>query len=309
MTVPTWQDIMRPLLERLAKEEGRMRFSDLCEHLGKCFPQMTKQEFENDRLANGQRRFLNRVGWTVNELKNAKFIRSPKRTYYEITKSGRAVIEDKDTKIDRKYLIKHSEEYREYADRLAKNARKTKQSRETTATKTTIQDEERTPDEEIDDAIQKINESLVEDLLGRAREISPENFEQLTIDLLLAMGYGASGEALGRSGDGGIDGVIKQDKLGIDRIYIQAKRYGADNSVAAREVRDFSGALEVKRMQKGVFVTTSSFSPDAKETAKQMQKHIILIDGKQLARLMVDYNVGCTPINLVRKEVKEDYFE
>ena len=287
-----------------------MRFSDLCEHLGRCFPQMTKQEFEDDRLANGQRRFLNRVGWTVNELKNAKFIRSPKRTYYEITKNGRVVIEDKDAKIDRKYLIEHSDDYRAYADRLVENARrKTKQLRETTETKTTIQDDERTPDEEIEDAIQKINESLVEDLLERAREISPENFEQLTIDLLLAMGYEASGEALGRSGDGGIGGVIKQDKLGIDRVYIQAKRYGADNSVAAREVRDFSGALEVKRMQKGVFVTTSSFSPDAQETAKQMQKHIILIDGKQLARLMVDCNVGCTPINLVRKEVKEDYFE
>ena len=308
MAVPTWQDIMRPFLERLARAEGSVRFSDLCEDLGKCFPQMTKQEFENDRLASGQRRFLNRVGWTANELKHANFIRSPKRAYYEITKSGRFVIEDEDVKIDRHYLIEHSEEYREYADRLAKKSRKLEQSRETIA-KITNQDDERTPDEEIDDAIQKINESLAKDILERTREISPESFGQLTIDLLLAMGYDASGEVFGRSGDDGIDGIIRQDKLGIDRIYIQAKRYREGNSVAAREVRDFSGALEMKRMHKGIFVTTSSFTLDAKQTVRQMQKHIILIDGKQLAKLMVDYNVGCIPINLVRKEVKEDYFE
>ena len=307
MAIPNFQDIMRPLLEYLAREKMVVELSPLREGLVKDFPEMTEEEFAR-LLSNKERLFFNRIRWAISELKRAGFIRSPERAHYEITEKGQAAVDDKNAKINRGYLMEHSDEYRGWVEESIRRS-KLGQSKETIETKPEIRDNEKTPDEEIDAAIQEINEALAADLLERARELSPEKFEHLAVDLLLAMDYGASGEALGRSGDGCIDGVIKQDKLGIDRIYIQAKRYSEGNNVDAREVRDFAGALEMKRMQKGIFVTTSSFTPDARQTVQQMQKHIILIDGKQLAKLMVDYNVGCTSINLVRKEVKEDYFE
>ena len=307
MVVPNFQDIMRPLLEYLEREKNIVALSPLREGLVKDFPEMTEEEFA-ERLSNNERLFFNRIRWAINDLKRAGFIRSSERAHYEITEKGQTAVNDTNAKINRDYLIGHSDEYREWLEKSIRRSR-SGQSKEATETKTETRNNEKTPDEEIDAAIQEINEALAEDLLERARELSPEKFEHLAVDLLLAMDYGASGESLGRSGDGGIDGVIKQDKLGVDRIYIQAKRYGEGNNVGAREIRDFAGALEMKRMQKGIFVTTSLFTSDAKQTVQQMQKHIILVDGKQLAKLMVDYNVGCTPINLVRKEVKEDYFE
>lgn len=314
MPVPPYQEIMRPLLEYLAEANKKVKFSDLCEDLAERFPQMTKEEFKEDCNATGQRRFLNRAGWAVLELKRAMLTRSPSYGYHEITQRGKEAIVDKDANIDRVYLMQYPE-FREYA-------KGNKKSQEPKQPEQEIRDDEenfdeevnvldgwKTPNDEIDSAIEEINNDLEEKLLDRTREIEPGRFERVVVELLMAMGYGVSGEALGRSGDRGVDGVINQDMLGVDKIYIQAKRYGEANSVPSREVRDFSGALDMKGVNKGIFVTTSFFSHEAKESVQQMQKNIILIDGEHLAKLMVRHNIGCTEKKLVMKEMKEDFFE
>jgi len=150
--------------------------------------------------------------------------------------------------------------------------------------------------------------------MDRVRDASPGFFERLIVELLLAMGYGGAseeaGRALGKTGDDGIDGVIDQDPLGVDQVYVQAKRYGEANSVGAGAMRDFFGALSLKKAQKGIFVTTSSFSPSAVQTAKDLGSRIVLIDGAQLARLMIRYNIGCRDEEIVHlKKIDEDFFE
>ncbi len=170
-----------------------------------------------------------------------------------------------------------------------------------------------TPDETLRQAHQTINAALAADLLDRVREASPAFFERLIVDLLLAMGYGGTseeaGRALGKSGDDGVDGVIDQDPLGVDQIYIQAKRYAAGNAIGAGAIRDFFGALSLKKVQKGIFVTTSTFSPSAVQTARELMR-IVLIDGDQLAKLMIRYNIGCRDEEILHlKKVDEDFFE
>lgn len=320
MAIPTYQEVMRPLLEYLAEANGEVRFSDLCEGLVNYFPGMTREELEGDRLpSSGQPRFVNRVGWAVLELKHAALTHSPRYAYHEITPRGREAIADENTEINRRYLMQYSE-FREYVEGIDRNKRSQKpeqpkqeiiEDEKNLDEETSVQDDWKTPDEQIDSAIsaiEKINNDLEERLLDRAREIEPGRFEQIVVELLIAMGYGSFGERLGQRGDGGVDGVINQDALGVDRIYIQAKRFNEAN-VTPSHVRDFNGALDMKGVHKGIFVTTSSFSSDAKESVQQMQKNIILIDGKQLAKLMVCYNIGCTEKKLVVKEMKEEFFE
>ena len=175
-------------------------------------------------------------------------------------------------------------------------------------------DETATPDETLREAHKRINTELSSVLLGRVREASPQFFENLVVDLLLSMGYGgtseSAGRSLGKSGDGGVDGVIDQDPLGVDQIYVQAKRYAEDNSVGAGAIREFFGSLNIKKAQKGIFVTTSSFSQAAVKTAQDLGTRIVLIDGLRLASLMISYNIGCREEEvLVLKKVDEGYFE
>ena len=171
-----------------------------------------------------------------------------------------------------------------------------------------------TPDEVMRAAHKQVEISLGQDLLDRIRSAPPAFFERLIVNLLLAMGYGGSaadaGRAIGRSGDDGVDGVIDQDALGLDRVYIQAKRYAAGNSIGAGAIRDFFGSLDRHKATKGLFVTTSTFSPSAKETTEFLSKRIVLIDGENLARLMIRYNVGCRIEEVLHiKKVDEDFFE
>ena len=171
-----------------------------------------------------------------------------------------------------------------------------------------------TPDEALRRAHTAITSALAEDLLDRVRKSSPAFFERLIVALLLAMGYGGTsedaGRALGQSGDAGVDGVIDQDPLGVDQIYVQAKRYGDGNNVGAGAIRDFYGALSLKKAQKGIFVTTSAFSSGAIETARGLGSRIVLIDGLQLAKLMTRYNVGCRDEDVLHiKKIDEDFFD
>jgi len=172
----------------------------------------------------------------------------------------------------------------------------------------------KTPDEIMRAAHRQIDESLSQELLERIRGAPPEFFERLIVNLLLSMGFGGSvadaGRALRRSGDDGVDGVIDQDALGLDRVYIQAKRYAADNNIGSGAIRDFFGSLDRHKASKGLFVTTSIFSASATETAQYLSKRIVLIDGGQLTKLMIRFNVGCRVEDTLQiKKIDEDFFE
>jgi restriction system protein len=171
-----------------------------------------------------------------------------------------------------------------------------------------------TPDETLRLAHRQINLALGADLLERVRAASPKFFEDVIVSLLLAMGYGGSEQdaarALGRTGDNGVDGVVDQDPLGVDQIYVQAKRYALGNTISASEIRDFFGALNLKKAQKGIFFTTSTFSPSAVQTARDLSTRIVLIDGEQLSNLMIKYGVGCrTEEVLYLKKIDDEFFE
>lgn len=179
---------------------------------------------------------------------------------------------------------------------------------------TTLSDKDAMPDEVLRVAYKQINDALASDILSRTRKVSPAFFEQLLIDLLLAMGFGGSDEGmvhtLGKSGDNGVNGVINQDPLGVDQVYIQAKRYADGNNVGAGEIRDFFVALNLKKAQKGICITTSEFTSSAIQTAKDLGMRIILINGKQLAKLMLRYNIGSRDEDvLYLKRIDEEFFE
>jgi restriction system protein len=201
------------------------------------------------------------------------------------------------------------EEFRQFRER----ANESEDSGDETGT-STIEDQKQTPDEIMRAAYRQIETTLAQDMLERIRKAPPEFFERLMVNLLLSMGYGGSaeeaGRTLGRSGDDGVDGVVDQDPLGLDRVYIQAKRYAAGNNVGAGAIRDFFGSLDRHKASKGLFVTTSMFSPSAKETAEFLSKRIVLIDGDQLARLMIRHNVGCRIEETLHiKKIDEEFFE
>lgn len=306
MTIPTYQDIMRPLLEYLDSAGGSTELSPLREGLIGRFPLMSLQDLE-DYLGSGEKRFFNRVRWAVAHLKFAGFLCTPRTAYYKITKAGRSAISTK-AKINRPYLMKHSKDYREWIERLTAKSRRSKQLKKTSKKQLNIFDDEVTFDEEIDAAIEKNNDALKINLLAQAREMNPGGFERLVINLLMAMGYGTSGGVTGGSGDEGIDGVVQQDKLGVDKIYIQTKRYKKEKGVQPKEIREFSGSLNEK-MQKGIFFTTSYFTKGAKQAAERSPRSIVLIDGEQLAELMFEYDIGCSSKECTLKQIKEEFFE
>jgi restriction system protein len=201
------------------------------------------------------------------------------------------------------------EEFRQFRERVNVT---TELDAETSTS--TIEDPKQTPDETMRMAYRQIETALAQDLLDRIRQAPPDFFERLIVSLLLGMGYGGSaenaGRTLGRSGDDGVDGVIDQDALGLDRVYIQAKRYAVGNNIGPGAIRDFFGSLDRHKASKGLFVTTSTFSTAARETAEHLSKRIVLIDGDQLAHLMIRHNVGCRiEDTLYIKKVDEEFFE
>ena len=227
---------------------------------------------------------------------------------FKITPRGRGVLEKQPPTVDNKLLMQF-EEFRRFRDRS--NSLPTPVNEKPGVS---FEEEKQTPDEAMRAAWSKIESSLAQDLLERICAAPPEFFERLIVRLLLSMGYGGSvadaGRALGRSGDDGVDGVIDQDALGLDRVYIQAKRYKEGNNIGPGSIRDFFGSLDRHKAAKGLFVTTSTFSASAKETAEHLSKRIVLIDGVQLAKLMIRHNVGCRVEETVYiKKIDEDFFE
>jgi restriction system protein len=258
---------------------------------------------EDDRselLASGQTRLFNRVAWARSYLKAAGLLTSPSRGVSLITDDGLAVLRHPPERIDIKYLDR-------FPSFVEFRTRKTQSAGDEPA-----EDSSQTPEEQFESGYERFREALASELLERVRAVSPRFFERLVVDLLVRMGYGGSredaGEAIGQSGDGGIDGIIKEDKLGLDTVCVQAKRW--QNPVGRPVVQAFAGSLEGRRARKGVLLTTSTVTRDAEEYVNAIEKRIVLIDGPRLARLMIEHGVGVREIaTYTLSEINEEYFD
>jgi len=304
MPIPDYQSIMLPLLQ-FAKDGAEHRSRDGITALAQHF-HLTPEEVAV-LLPSGQDYvFGNRWGWARTYLKKAGLISYPIRGKFQITNQGRALLKEQPPKID-VALLKRYPSFLEFWNGTQK------EEATTPANTAESQVAEQTPEELIASAHEKLRKQIQSELLSKVMSCSPAYFERLVVRLLTVMGYGGSladaGSALGRTGDGGIDGEIKEDKLGLDRIYIQAKRWGSNN-VGSPEVRDFIGALAGKRARKGVLITTSKFSKDAIACALNLEKNVVLVDGDRLSELMFEYDLGVTTQSTYHvKRIENDFFD
>jgi restriction system protein len=297
MSIPDYQSIMLPLLE-FARDEREHTVREAIEFLAAQFG-LTEQERKMLLPSGQQAIFDNRVGWARTYLKKAGLLESPRRGYFRITSRGLEILRAKPMKIDVPFL----EQFPEFVEF---------RSRRREAKFTNLPEEvQETPEEVLERAYQDLRRELARELLDYVKKCSPRFFEQLVIDLLVRMGYGGSREdaarAIGRTGDEGIDGIINEDRLGLDTLYIQAKRW--DGVVGRPEVQRFAGALQGQRARKGILITTSHFSEEAREYAARIDSKIVLIDGERLAELMIDYGVGVSKVTSYEiKKIDQDYF-
>lgn len=302
MVIPDYQTVMLPLL-KYAGDGKEHHIRDAIEELAEEFK--LSEEERKELLPSGQQAiFKNRVGWANTYLKKAGLLDSGKKGYFSITQRGLDVLIEKPLYIDVNFL-KRYKEFNEFYNK----------DKQVSIGKPDISEIEGKkaldPEESLEIAYQKLHNELVSEILSTTKKCSASFFESLVVDVLTKMGYGGSradaGKAVGKSHDGGIDGIIKEDRLGLDVIYIQAKRW--DNTVARSEIQKFAGALIGKKAKKGVFITTSNFSREAIEYA-DLTGNIVLIDGEMLARLMIEYNVGVSKVKSYEvKKMDTDYFE
>jgi restriction system protein len=302
MPIPDYQSLMLPVL-RFA---GDRKEHSLAEFRQRIATELSLSETElAERLASdSQTVFANRIAWAVQYLKAAMALKSVRRGVYQITERGLALLKEKPSEITVKTLRQFSEFVEFHGKGIPSDA-----AAVATAPSPEIKE---TPEESLEHSYQALREALATELLETIKSGTPAAFEKIVVDLLVAMGYGGSvedaGKVVGRSGDGGIDGIIKQDKLGLDFLYVQAKRW--KDVVGSPEVMKFSGSLTKKHANRGVFITTSWFSPDAIEYVKEMPQRIILIDGRRLSSLMIEHNVGVAPAKTYTlKRMDQDYFE
>ncbi|MFA5939753.1 MAG: restriction endonuclease [Sinimarinibacterium sp.] len=304
MPIPDYQTLMLPVL-RLSSDGQEHKFAQAVEDLAEEF-QLTAEE-RNELLPSGaQAVFNNRVGWARSYLKQAGLLDTPRRGYFTISQRGRDLLAKNMDRIDISVLKQYAE-FVEFENRT-KEKKGEGQSLPSQSRNATSE----TPEDALAAAYNELRESLEADVLDAVMGASPSFFERLVVDLLVKMGYGGNrqdaGRALGKSGDGGIDGIIKEDQLGLDVIYIQAKRW--EGSVGRPEIQKFAGALQGQRAKKGVFITTSTFSREAEQYASVIDSRIILIDGERLGKLMVDHGVGVSTAGVYEvKKLDSDYFE
>lgn len=297
MAIPDYQSLMLPLLKFLSdKQEHKTR--EAVEKLSDEF-ELSEDE-RKELLPSGQQQIIdNRIGWARTYMLKAGLLSSPKRGYIKISPKGLEVLKQNPEKINVKFL-------EQFPDFIEFRTIKKETSKDTTKDEDEIEDV--TPDELMEKGYNSINASLTQELLEKLRNIDPYFFEQVVANLLSAMGYGKS-TITKKSGDGGIDGEVNQDKLGLDKIFFQAKRYGESNSVTARDVRDFVGTLDLHGVNKGIFITTSRFPGDTSQILNKTPKNIILIDGPELARLMIEYGVGVSSEKIYEiKRIDSDFF-
>ena len=299
MAIPDYQSIMLPLL-KFAGDKNEHSLREAITHLATLF-KLTDEE-QKELLPSGkQPTFDNRVGWARTYMEKAGLLEKPRRAFFKITNRGLEVLSSNPQEINVTYL----EQYEEFVE--FRQLKKTKPDKEEPP-KTIIE----TPEEALEAAHQTLKDGLSSEIIQTIKQCSPEFFERLVIDLLVKMGYGGSrkeaGQAVGKSGDGGIDGIIKEDRLGLDIIYIQAKRW--EGIVGRPEIQKFAGALQGHRARKGIFITTSGFTREALSYVSQIDTKIILIDGEKLAELMIEHNIGVTPLSIYEvKRLDSDYFE
>lgn len=313
--IPEFQALMLPLL-KYASDGQIHTIKATLETLAKDLN--LSEDDLNEWLPSGsQRKFYNYVYWAKAHLKMAGALQNKARGQFQITDRGLEILKENPSALGIKYLIN---KFGEYRNSLSKNKDTVLTDEdvesEISSTRTTpsqgVIKSNYTPDEIMEKAYLNIRESLEEEILEILKSVSPSFFEKLVVQLLVKMGYGGSiqdaGRAIGKSGDEGIDGIIKEDKLGLDVIYIQAKRW--ENVVGRPEVQKFVGALAGQRAKKGVFITTSHYTKEAVIYAAQMDTKIVLIDGEKLAQLMIDYNLGVSVQNTYEiKKIDSDYFE
>lgn len=305
--IPDYQSLMLPVLRYAAESEQRV--PDLADRIANDLG--LSDEEREELLPSGRQRVLqNRIHWAKFYMAKAGLIDSPSRGRFTASEAGRRLLAGNPERLDRRSLMQFPEfvEFYESSNKSGSGG-----SRQETANAGDEEGSSATPEEQIEQAYRSLNAALGADLLDRIRENSPSFFEKLIVDLLVAMGYGGShrnaAEQLGRSGDGGVDGVINEDRLGLDRIYVQAKRYAEGNSIGRPEVQGFVGSLVGLGASKGVFVTTSSFSRGAVEYAHNLPQRVILIDGNRLAGLMIEHSVGTRSQQTIQiQRLDEDFF-
>jgi restriction system protein len=299
MAIPDYQSLMLPLL-RLLEDGQEHTVRKAIDKLANEFD-LTEEERKALLPSGRQTVFRNRVSWASTYLRKAGLLKNPRRGYMQITDRGKEILKQNPQKIDVEFL-------NQFEEFLAfRSLRFHQKSSGITTTYTA----DETPEELLARGYDSLKQTIISELMEQVKNASPEFFERLVVELLVKMGYGGSyreaATVVGRSGDEGIDGVIKEDRLGLDVIYIQAKRW--TTSVGIREVREFAGAIQDKRARKGIIITTSNFTRDAREFASRADCKIVLIDGQQLAELMFEYGVGVSTVAVYEvKKVDYDFF-
>jgi restriction system protein len=298
MAIPDYQTLMLPLL-KLASDEKEHSLKNATEVLAQEF-KLTEAELVEMLPSARKTRFYDRVGWAGTYLRKAGLLNSLRRGRFQITERGLEVLKQPPDRITVDFL-EQFDEFVEFRTRREKDGEEA----------VTTEIEPQTPEEAIEAAYQSLRQSLADEILQTIKNCSPAFFERLVVDVLVKMGYGGTrkdaGKAIGRSGDDGIDGIINEDRLGLDVIYLQAKKW--DNPVGRPEIQKFAGALQGQRARKGILITTSTFTKEAQEFASRIDSKITLIDGETLSQLMIDYNVGVNTLAAYElKRLDSDYF-
>jgi restriction system protein len=304
MPIPDYQTIMLPLL-RFVADGNEHTTAQAAELVAQQFT-LTDAERAELLPSGGALKLFSRVGWARTYMAKAGLLEAVGRGRFKITSRGTDLLKTRPSKIDVTVLNRYPE-FVEFRERSKPN-----RSDSTNGSEPEITVAQQTPQEQLESSYQNLHAQVAEDLLDRIMKASPQFFEKLVVDLLVAMGYGGSrkdaGKAIGRSGDDGIDGIIKEDRLGLDAVYVQAKRW--KSTVGRPDVQSFAGSLEGHRARKGVFITTSQFSAEANEYVTRIEKKIILIDGEQLASLCIEFGIGVEPItSYVIHKINADFFE
>lgn len=302
MTIPDYQTLMRPVLDALS--DGRDRPVAQLRNVVAARFELTEADLR-ERVPSGQKPLFNdRLSWAVSYLTQAGCLTRVRRGVYRINERGQQLLRENPNRVDVN-ILEQFPEFQEFRARSStSNSKKPPGGSD--------DDDQATPEESLESAFQRLRGTIEAELLQQVKSASPEFFEQLVVQLLVAMGYGGTlkdaGRAIGRSGDGGIDGIIKEDRLGLEVIHIQAKRW--DNKTVGRpDVQSFAGSLDGVRAKKGIFITTSGFSADAHAYVDRIDKRIVLIDGDQLVTLMYDFGIGVTPTAAYAvKRVDTDFF-
>ncbi len=305
MGVPDYQSLMLPLLSFAASRNDEISTSEAVDALAKQL-KLTEDDLRQMLPSGVQPTFENRVGWAATYMKKAGLLEPTRRGFYRITQRGLDLLKKQPQQIN----VETLKQYPEFLEFQQLKGTRSKDKKGDSFADLDL--EGATPSEALEKAYENLRDELAGELLEKLKKAPPAFFERIVVELLVKMGYGGSradaGKAIGRSGDGGIDGIIKEDKLGLDVVYIQAKRWD-NNPVGRPEVMQFAGALQAQKANKGIFITTSRFTDDARKYVSQIGSKIVLIDGEQLSGLMIDYDVGVTTVSLYPvKKIDSDFF-